>query len=110
MLCTQGYTLATLLAILVLSLEGTSAQAPGDESTCAIQEDQPNRRVLMESKYYADLLPGTIGGSPVWTALDEDNDGKTVRVVNKLLLIALSLLISFSHSGAQALVGSVREQ
>ncbi len=78
------------LAILLLSLEGISAQAPGDESTeCIIPEDQPpeNRRVLMESRYYGNLLPGT-GGSPVWTAQDEDNDSKTVRVVNNLLLIA----------------------
>ncbi len=77
------HALATFIPLLVSLVPVIVAQAPGDETAeCISSVDQPpdNRRVLMESRYYADLLPGT-GGSPVWTALDKDNDGKTVRVV-----------------------------
>ncbi len=73
--------LAVVLAILLTSLEGTSAQAPGDESANCLDPNSEDyvapldtERFLMQSRYYNNLL----GSGGVWTALDEDQDGRTV--------------------------------
>ena len=81
-------TLFALLAIL-LTLEGITAQAPGDETFECIDPDGDqftpppvNRRVLMDSSYYELLLPDS--NSPgtadraVWSSVDSDGDGSKV--------------------------------
>ncbi len=67
--------------ILLMSLEWTSAQAPGDESANCLDPNVidyvaplDTERFLMQSTYYSHLL----GSSGVWTALDEDGDSRTV--------------------------------
>ncbi len=64
-----------------MSLEWTSAQAPGDESVNCLDPNSEDyiapldtERFLMQSRYYNDLL----GSNGVWTALDEDGDYRTV--------------------------------
>ncbi len=81
-----------LSVILLMSLEWTSAQAPGDESANCLNANSEDyiapldtERFLMQSRYYNNLF----GSGGVWTALDEDGDRRTVSVITFITIFTV---------------------
>ena len=64
--------------VLLVTVWQASAQVPGDESSMCVNQRgayPPNRRMLMDSRNYDQLITGS---GAVWQALDVDGTGNGV--------------------------------
>ena len=87
--------------VLLVTVWQASAQAPGDEaSTCVNQRGAypPNRRMLMDSRNYEQLLTGS---GAVWQALDVDGAGTGVggRITNHKIVFMTYICSMPTHFG-----------